>query len=239
MKKSFLGLLLLSACSVTFAGWIEDALRSVGPGAIMAAGVGWIIALVGVILSYVATSYGTYLLAKKYAPKLHPAWSWIPVAQLYPLVVVSGQSPWWIAGILLGQLVPVIGGLVVLGSILYICYYLSKRVGGDIGTMLLLFFFSIIMIPYLGLKAHKRSVTPAWILGLGAMAALLIGGGLTAASVARAMVGLEKQYGIMDKAQERMMKEIKENPELQKQLEEAKDAMMRIEQKAEVQAEVQ
>jgi hypothetical protein len=53
------------------------------------------------------------------------------------------------------------------------------------------------------------------------------------------MVGLEKQYGIMDKAQEKMMEEIKKNPELQKQMEEARDAMMRIEQKAEVKAEVQ
>ncbi len=239
MKKSFLGLLMLSVCSVTFAGWIEDALRSVGPGAIMAAGVGWFIALIGVILSYVATSYGTYLLAKKYAPKLHPAWSWIPVVQLYPLVVVSGQSPWWIAGILLGQFVPAIGGLVVVGSILYVFYHLSKRVGGDVGTMLLLFFFSIVMLPYLGLKAHKKSTTPAWILGVGAIIALVIGGGLTAASAARAMVSLEKQYGIMDKAQERMMEEIEKNPELQKQMQDARDAMMRIEQKTEVKAGVQ
>ncbi|MBP7773630.1 hypothetical protein KA071_00910 [Candidatus Gracilibacteria bacterium] len=239
MKKSFLGLLMLSVCSVTFAGGIEDALRSVGPGAIMAAGVGGFIALIGVILSYVATSYGTYLLAKKYAPKLHPAWSWIPVVQLYPLVVVSGQSPWWIAGILLGQFVPAIGGLVVVGSILYVFYHLSKRVGGDVGTMLLLFFFSIVMLPYLGLKAHKKSTTPAWILGVGAIIALVIGGGLTAASAARAMVSLEKQYGIMDKAQERMMEEIEKNPELQKQMQDARDAMMRIEQKTEVKAGVQ
>lgn len=62
---------------------------------------------------------------------------------------------------------------------------------------------------------------------------------MTAASAARAMVGLEKQYGIMDKAQERMMEEIRENPELQKQMQEARDAMMRIEQKAEINAEVQ
>jgi len=239
MKKLFLGTLVLSLGTTAFAGWAEDVIRSVGPAAIMAAGVGWFIALIGVILSYIATSYGTYLLAKKYAPKLHPAWSWIPVVQIYPLVVVSGQSPWWIAGILLGQFVPVIWGLVVVGSILFVFYHLSKRVGGDVGTMLLLFFFSIVMLPYLGLKAHKRSTTPAWILGVGAIVALIIGWGLTAASAARAVVGLEKQYGIMDKAQEKMMEEIKKNPELQKQMEEARDAMMRIEQKAEVKAVVQ
>jgi pantoate kinase len=48
------------------------------------------------------------------------------------------------------------------------------------------------------------------------------------------MVGLQKQYGIIDKAQEKMMEEIKKNPELQKQMEEARDAMMRIEQKTDV-----
>jgi hypothetical protein len=234
MKKLFLGMLVLSLGTTAFAGWAEDIIRSVGPAAIMTAGVGWFIVLVGLILSYVATSYGTYLLAKKYAPKLHPAWSWIPVVQIYPLVVVSGQSPWWIAGVLLGQFVPVIGGLVVVGSILFIFYHLSKRVGGDVGTMLLLFFFSIVMLPYLGLKAHKRSTTPAWVLGIGAIIALLIWWGLTAASAARAMVGLQKQYGIIDKAQEKMMEEIKKNPELQKQMEEARDAMMRIEQKTDI-----
>lgn len=95
------------------------------------------------------------------------------------------------------------------------------------------------MLPYLGLKAHKKSTTPAWILGVGAIIALVIGGGLTAASAARAMVSLEKQYGIMDKAQERMMEEIEKNPELQKQMQDARDAMMRIEQKTEVKAGVQ
>ncbi len=146
------------------------------------------------------------MLAKKYAPKVHPAWSWIPVAQIYPLVAVSGQSPWWIAGILLGQFVPVIGGLVVVGSILFVFYHLSKRVGGDIGTMLLLFFFSIVMIPYLGLKAHKKSTTPAWVLGVGAIVA----------QIYPLVVAL-------------IMEEIKKNPELQEQMQEARDAMMRAE----------
>lgn len=72
-------------------------------------GVGGLLVFVGILLSYIAISYGTYLLAKKYAPKLHAAWSWIPVLQIYPIVRVAEQSPWWIAAILLGQFVPVIG----------------------------------------------------------------------------------------------------------------------------------
>lgn len=191
MKKFILLSLIATSTTLTFAGGMERMIRSVGPEAIMAAGLGGLILVLGIILSYVAISYGTYLLAKKYAPKLHPAWSWIPVAQIYPIVVVSGQSPWWIAAILLGQFVPVIGGIIVLGSIVYIYYWLSKRVGRDIGTTVLLLFFSVIMIPYLGLKAHNKSTTPAWVLGVGAMLALLIGGGIGAAGAARGMMGLE------------------------------------------------
>ncbi|MCB9806823.1 hypothetical protein H6768_02895 [Candidatus Peribacteria bacterium] len=40
MKKLFLGTLVFSFCVTTFAGSAEQIMRSVGPAAIMAAGVG-------------------------------------------------------------------------------------------------------------------------------------------------------------------------------------------------------
>lgn len=235
MKKIslFTALLLLGTTSV-FAGDVENALKSIGPEAILAAGLGGFIVLVGILLLYIAISYGIYLLAKKYEPKVHAAWSWIPVVQIYPLVRVSGQSLWWIAAILLGQFVPVIWGIIVLVSLIYVYYYLAKRTGGDIGTTLLLIFFSGIMIPYLGLKAHKKSTVPAWVLGIGSIILIFIGTVMGLAGAGKAMLELEKDYNISGIAQEKMMEEIKKNPELQKQLEEAKDAMMKLEQKAEV-----
>lgn len=39
------------------------------------------------------------------------------------------------------------------------------------------------------------------------------------------MMGLEGQYDFMGKAQEKMMEEINDNPELQKQLQEIKNQM--------------
>lgn len=81
-------------------------------GGLMAAGLGGLLAMVGGILAYVAVSWGTYLLAKKYAPQVHPAWSWIPIAQIYPLVAVSGQPLWWIAVIIIAAFIPVIGQIV-------------------------------------------------------------------------------------------------------------------------------
>lgn len=235
MKKTslFTALLILGTTSV-FAGDVENALKSIGPEAILAAGLGGFIVFVGIVLLYVAISYGIYLLAKKYEPKVHPAWSWIPVVQIYPLVRVSGQSLWWIAGILFGQFVPGIGGIIVLVSLVYVYYHLAKRTGGDIGTTLLLIFFSGIMIPYLGLKANKKSPTAAWVLGLGSIILIFIGTLMGVAGAGKAMLELEKDYNISGIAQEKMMEEMKKNPELQKQFEEAKEAMMKIEQKTEV-----
>lgn len=144
------------------------------PAAFLATGIGGLAMVLGILLSYVAISYGTYLLSKKYAPKLHPAWSWIPIAQIYPIVVISGQSPWWILAILLGSIVPVVGPIIVLCSVIYIYYWLAKRLNRDIGTVILLLFFSVIMIPYLGLKAHNKPTTLAWVLGVAAMILLFI-----------------------------------------------------------------
>ncbi|MBP6921387.1 hypothetical protein KBB89_02465 [Candidatus Gracilibacteria bacterium] len=235
MKKfSLFTVLIFLSASFTFAGDVEKAIRSVGPEAILAMGVGGLLVFVGILLSYIAISYGTYLLSKKYTPKLHAAWSWIPVLQIYPIVRVAEQSPWWIAAILLGHFVPVIGGVIVLASIIYIYYFLSKRIGRGVGTTLLLLFFSVIMIPYLGLKANKKPTTAAWILGVLSILTLFVGGIFGLAGAAKSMMELEKDYNLSGIAQEKMMDEIQKNPELQKQFQEAKDAMMRLEQKAEV-----
>lgn len=184
-------------------------------------------------------------MAKKYAPKVHPAWSWIPFAQAYPLVVSAGQSPWWVAAILLGHLIPVVGPIVVLGSIIYIYYSLSLKMKRGVGTTLLLIFFSVVMMPYLGLTAHNKSTTPAWILGVGAILALFIGGGLGAAGIGRAVIGMNGQYDLMDRVRGKMMREINKDPEVQRQLQKLQEefrkngGMMQIDQRADVTATVQ
>jgi hypothetical protein len=232
MKKiSLITGLILSSTTAVFAASAEEMMRSISPEAILAAGLGGFIVLIGILLLYIAISYGIYLLAKKYEPKVHPAWSWIPVVQIYPLVRVSGQSLWWIAGILLGQFVPGIGGIIVLVSLVYVYYHLAKRTGGDIGTTLLLIFFSGIMIPYLGLKAHKKSPTTAWVLGLASIILIFIGGLMGLAGAGKALFELEKDYNISGIAQEKMMEEIKKNPELQKQFD---GAMMKLEQNTDI-----
>ena len=120
-------------------------------------------------MSYVAISYGIYLLSKKYEPSLHPAWSWIPVANVYPVVKISKQPLWWIAVILLAGFVPFIGGLVTLGAIIFIYHKISERCGRGAGTTACMVFFSVIAFPWLGLSVHKKDTKIAWILGVAAL----------------------------------------------------------------------
>ena len=88
--------------------------------------------------------------------------------------------------------------------------------GRGVGTTLLLLFFSVIMIPYLGLKAHKKSTTPAWILGVASILTLFVGGAMGLAGLAKGVMELEKDYNLTDIAQEKMIEEMKKNPEFQK-----------------------
>ncbi len=163
MKKLLL-LLTGTSFSLTFAEGIERAIRQVGPMPFLTAGAGGLTFLIGALLSYVAVSYGIYLLAKKYEPSLHPAWSWIPVANVYPAVKVSGQSLWWIVALLFGGIIPFIGPIITLGAAIFIYHKISERTGRGAGTTALLLFFSVIMLPWLGLTVNKKSTKTAWIL---------------------------------------------------------------------------
>lgn len=71
------------------------------------------------------------------------------------------------------------------------------------------------------------------------MVLIFIGTVMGVAGAGKAMLELEKDYNISGIAQEKMMEEIKKNPELQKQLDDAKNAMMKLEQKSEVSVEVE
>lgn len=129
MRKLLLGALISSISFVSFAESIERTIRQIGPTTLLAASVGSIILFIGIILSYVAVSYGIYLLAKKYEPSLHTAWSWIPFVNIYPLVKVSRQSLWWIAVLLLAGMVPFIGPIIAIGAAIFIYLKISERAG--------------------------------------------------------------------------------------------------------------
>ena len=77
--------------------------------------------LISIISMYVGTSYGLYLLAKKYEPKIHPALSWIPGVNVYPFIKISGQSAWWIFGLF----VPLLNIYVAFNT----NYLIAKRTG--------------------------------------------------------------------------------------------------------------
>lgn len=197
-------------------------MREIGPGPFLATGVGGFIIFLGAVLSYIAISYGIYLLAKKYEPSLHPAWSWIPVANVYPVVKVSKQPLWWIAVILLAGFVPVVGGIVTLLAIIFIYHKISERCGRGPGTTALLVFFSVITFPWLGLMVNKKDTKLAWILGVAAMIVSITGSVLIGAGALSGAFKLSQNPKLMQKARMEIMKEMKNNPALREQMQDLK-----------------
>lgn len=167
--------------------------------------------IIGVLAFYIGTSYGLYLLAKKYEPKLHPILSWIPIVNIYVYARISGKSPWWI----LGFLVPLLN--IFVGF--YLAYGIALRTKRDIGTMLLLVFFGCIMLPWLGLTVHGRKRTAAWVLGIIGIIGTLIGAFAFASSAVTAAISA----GTNPRIQAEIMEELKNNPEFQKAMEELKN----------------
>ena len=101
MKKIPLAVILFTASTAVFADNIDKVIDTISPVSLATLAFGGVFLLVGFVLCYVTLSLGTYLLAKKYAPKVHPAWSWIPIVHIYPFVAATGQSLWWIAILLI------------------------------------------------------------------------------------------------------------------------------------------
>ena len=122
---------------------------------------------------YCGLSYGIMLLGKKYEPQIHPALSWIPIVNLYPLAKISGRSGWWMASFFAMPLA-LIPGLSILALIVplvnifalfYISSWIAKRVWYGYGCMFLLIFLSPLTLPWLWLKANGRKTTIVWIIG--------------------------------------------------------------------------
>ncbi len=211
---------------------MEDSMM-LGSAAAMTGIVATISLLIAMIAMYIATSYGIYLLAKKYEPTLHPALSWIPVVNVFIYAKLSGKSLWW----LLGLFVPFLNIFVTF----YYAYWISKRTGNDVGMMFLLVIFPCIALPWLGLRAFNRKTTTAWVLGvlsiLGGIIGfitLIITVSMGAASMAN---NPEFQSGLQDAMEEfkdspefqQAMEEIQNNPEFQAQMEKNPETRAQIE----------
>jgi len=126
---------------------------------------GLILAIIWFIGVYISTSYGLYLLAKKYEPVIEPAFSWIPFLNLYVIIKLSQKSPWWV----LGLFVPLLN----IYTVFYVYHGIAVRTGRGIGTMFLLIFFMPVTLPWLWLKANDRKTTLAWLLGIGGIACII------------------------------------------------------------------
>ncbi len=169
--------------------------------------VSFLFMFVSILAFYIGTSYGIYLLAKKYEPQIHPALSWIPLVNVYPFIKISGQSAWWI----LGLFVPLLNIYVAFNT----NYLLAKRTGRGVGTMFLLVFFNFITLPWLGLTVHKRKTTVAWVLGIIAVLGYIIS--LIGMTATIASAGLST--GLNPYVQEEVMEQMRNNPEIREAME--------------------
>ncbi len=221
MKKMLLFIpMLFVICDETYAMGIRSVLRQIGPGPFLAAWVGGFIVFIGALLSYVAISYGIYLLAKKYEPSLHPAWSWIPVANVYPVVKISKQPLWWIAVILLSGFIPVVWGIVTLAALIFIYHKISERCGKWAGTTALMVFFSVITFPWLGLSVNKKDTQIAWFLGVAALIVSITGSIVIGTGALGGFLKMAQNPGLIREIKTEMMKEMNKNPAMREQMKE-------------------
>lgn len=209
---------LLWLSSETYAMWLRDVLKQVGAGPFLATGVGGFIVIIGALLSYVAISYGIYLLSKKYEPSLHPAWSWIPVANVYPVVKISQQPLWWIAVILLVGFIPAIWGLATFLSIIFIYHKISERCGRGPGTTALLVFFSVITFPWLGLSVNKKDTSIAWILGVAALIVSMTGSVVVGAGALSGVLKVSQNPNFIREIKSELRQQLKNNPAMQEKI---------------------
>lgn len=107
----------------------------------------------GIIGLYLCPSLGASLLSKKYAPKINPVLSWIPIVRAYPLMKSLWIPGWWS----LTLYVPVLP--VIISE-------LSQKMWGWIWGILSVIFLPHFTLAYVGLKDNWKPTWPAWVFGL-------------------------------------------------------------------------
>ncbi len=226
MKKTILFILFLKNLSlISFADNlqnIEAMMRRVDPKMFMNFGLGWIIFFVGLVFGYLAFSYWLYLLSKKFEPSLHPALSWIPVVNVYPLVKISNQPLWWIFILLLWWLVPFFGPVIIITSIIFIYYKISERTGRGFGTVILLTFFSVFTFPWLWLTVNNKNTIIGWILSVISFVCVISGSVIGWINAIQIFMEIDKNK-FMDNSRQEIMKEIQNNPTMREQMKEFQD----------------
>lgn len=109
----------------------------------------------GIIGLYLCPSLGISSLSKKYAPKINPVLSWIPLVRIYPLMKSLWISGWWSLTLYIPMLPVIISEI-------------SQKMWGWIGWVLLFIFLPHFSFAYLGLKENWKPTWPAWVFGLSA-----------------------------------------------------------------------
>ena len=123
-------------------------------------------------------------------------------------------------------MVPVLGPIITLASVIFIYHKISERTGRSYGTTALLLFFSVIMLPWLGLTVNKKDTKIAWALGILALILTSIGVGIAGVGALKGAMHLNRSNDFMDRARNEMMEKIQNNPGMREQMQDLQNKMM-------------
>lgn len=115
--------------------------------------IGLILIIPGLIGLYLCPSLGASLLSQKYAPKINPILSWIPIIRAYPLMKSLWISGRWSFTLYIPMLPVIISEL-------------SQKMWGWISGILSVIFLPHFALAYVGLRENRKSTWPAWVFGL-------------------------------------------------------------------------
>ncbi len=125
---------------------VSDVMLGAGLGTLLA---GFIVAFFVVFLiMYVYVAIALMTIAKK--TKTEPSWiAWIPIANVYLMTKIAGLDWWWTLIILLGGIVPFVGGFVALAASLYVWWKMCEvcHKPGWLSLLLLIPVVGILIVP--------------------------------------------------------------------------------------------
>jgi len=125
--------------------------------AAMGGGIFAIIAALGMIALFIFLALYVYfalaLMAIAKKTKTENAWlAWIPIANIFLMVIIAEKEWWYALIILLLPLIPVLGGLASMGVAIYIWWLISEKLGKP-GWWSILLLIPIVNLVIVGMLA--------------------------------------------------------------------------------------
>ena len=117
------------------------------------AAMGIIALFIGIAL-YIFFALALMTIAKKTKTE-NPWLAWIPIANIYLMVIVAKKEWWWTLVILFLPLIPVLGGIASLAASIYIWWLIAERLNKP-GWWALLMLIPVVNLAVIGVLAWGK-----------------------------------------------------------------------------------